>query len=35
MQGTEKKYWNRLYIIVLVFLALQIIFYYFITNHFQ
>jgi hypothetical protein len=35
MQGTEKKYWNRLYTIVLVFLVLQIIFYYFITKHFQ
>jgi hypothetical protein len=35
MQGTEKKYWNRLYTIVLVFLLLQIIFYYFITKHFQ
>jgi hypothetical protein len=35
MQGTEKKYWNRLYTIVLVFFVLQIIFYYFITKHFQ
>lgn len=35
MQGIEKKYWNRLYTIVLVFLVLQIIFYYFITKHFQ
>ncbi len=35
MQPAEKKYWNRLYFIVLVLLIAQIIFYYFITKHFQ
>jgi hypothetical protein len=35
MQKTEKKFWNRLYIIVVVFLLLQVVFYYFITKHFQ
>ena len=33
----EKKdtNWNLLYLIVFLFLVLQIIFYYFITKHFQ
>jgi len=33
----EKKdtNWNFLYLIVFLFLVLQIIFYYFITKHFQ
>lgn len=33
----EKKdiNWNLLYLVVFLFLALQIIFYYFITKHFQ
>jgi hypothetical protein len=35
MQRAEKKFWNRLYIIVFVFLLLQVVFYYFITKHFQ
>jgi hypothetical protein len=35
MQRTEKKFWNRLYMIVFVFLLLQVVFYYFITKHFQ
>jgi hypothetical protein len=35
MQKTEKKFWNRLYIIVFLFLLLQVVFYYFITKHFQ
>jgi hypothetical protein len=35
MQKTEKRFWNRLYIIVLLFLLLQVVFYYFITKHFQ
>ncbi len=35
MQKAEKKYWNRLYLGVLIFLTLQIVFYYFITLYFQ
>jgi len=35
MQKFEKKYWNKLYAIVFLFLVLQIIFYYFITKYFQ
>jgi len=35
MQKSEKKYWNKLYAIVFLFLVLQIIFYYFITKYFQ
>lgn len=31
----EKKYWNKLYLIVFLFLLLQVVFYYFITEHFQ
>jgi DMSO/TMAO reductase YedYZ heme-binding membrane subunit len=35
MQKSEKKYWNKLYVIVFLFLVLQIIFYYFVTKYFQ
>jgi hypothetical protein len=35
MQKSEKKFWNKLYLIVLIFLVLQVIFYFFITKHFQ
>jgi uncharacterized protein YpmS len=35
MQPAEKRYWNRLYFIVLALLVAQIIFYYLITKHFQ
>jgi hypothetical protein len=35
MPGTESKYWNKWYWIVFIFLVLQVIFYYFITRHFQ
>ena len=31
----EKTYWNKWYIALLVFLVLQVIFYYFITKHFH
>lgn len=31
----ENKVWIRLYAIVFLFLVLQIIFYYFITQYFQ
>jgi len=31
----DSKYWNRLYLIVFLFLALQIVFYYFITKYFN
>lgn len=32
---TDKKYWRRLYIMVVVFLVLQIVLFYFITEHFN
>lgn len=35
MKSNEKKYWNRLYLLVLLFLVLQIVAYYFITKEFQ
>ncbi len=35
MQKSEKKYWSKLYIIVFLFLVLQIVFYYFITKYFN
>lgn len=35
MQKSEKKYWNKLYLIVFLFLVLQVILYYFITKNFQ
>lgn len=35
MEKSEKKFWNKLYLIVLIFLVLQVIFYFFITKHFQ
>ena len=35
MHKSEKKYWNKLYVIVFLFLVLQIIFYYFVTEYFQ
>jgi hypothetical protein len=35
MQPSEKKYWNRMYLVVFLFLVLQVIGYYFITRHFQ
>ena len=31
----NKKYWRRLYIIVVAFLVLQIVLYYFITEYFS
>lgn len=31
----EKSYWRNWYVIVFVFLMLQIILYYFITQHFK
>gem|GEM_PF-2915226 len=31
----DSKYWNRMYLIVFLFLALQIVFYYFITKYFN
>jgi hypothetical protein len=31
----EKSYWRNWYIIVFVFLVLQIVLYYFITQHFK
>lgn len=31
----DKKYWRRLYIIVVAFLLIQIVFYYLITAHFS
>ena len=31
----DKKFWRRLYIIVVAFLVLQIILYYFITEYFS
>ena len=31
----NKKYWRRLYIIVVAFLILQIVLYYFITKYFN
>ncbi len=33
-EGGEISYWNKWYITVLVFLLLQIVLYYFITQHF-
>lgn len=35
MQKAEKKIWKILYLIVFLFLLLQIIFYYFVTQFFQ
>jgi hypothetical protein len=35
MQKSERKYWNRMYAIVFLFLVLQVVFYYFITKHFK
>jgi hypothetical protein len=35
MQKSEKKYWNKLYLIVFLFLLAQVIFYYFITEYFN
>lgn len=31
----NRKFWSRLYIIVVAFLILQIVLYYFITEHFN
>ena len=31
----DKKFWRRLYIIVVAFLVLQIVLYYFITEYFS
>lgn len=31
----ERRYWRRLYIVVVLFLIIQIIGYYFITRHFS
>lgn len=31
----NKKFWRRLYIIVIAFLILQIVLYYFITEYFS
>lgn len=33
--NTNKKYWNRWYIAVLLFLIAQIVLYYFITEYFK
>ena len=33
--GKKDTNWNLLYLLVFLFLVLQIIFYYFITKHFQ
>lgn len=35
MKRAENKYWNKWYLAVFIFLVLQVIFYYFITKHFQ
>lgn len=35
MEKTERKYWNKLYVFVLLFLFFQIVLYYFITQYFQ
>jgi hypothetical protein len=35
MTKQEKKYWNTLYLFVLVFLLLQILFYYFLSVYFN
>ena len=35
MEKTEKRYWNKLYVFVLLFLFFQIVLYYFITQYFQ
>gem|GEM_PF-860690 len=35
MLSPEKKYWNRWYLAVLLFLLIQIVLYYLLTAHFS
>lgn len=35
MQKQERKYWNRWYAAVFIFLVLQIVLYYLVTQYFQ
>jgi len=35
MMSSEKKYWNRWYAIVLLFLLFQVVFYYFLSVYFN